>query len=273
MVEVDVGPVVLSVLEAGRGGSPLLLLHGFTGAKEDFADWIDPLAAAGHHVVAPDLRGHGASSQPTDEAEYSLASFAADAVALSEHLGWDRFALLGHSMGGMAAQHLALESPERLRALVLMDTTYKSIEGIPLDLVTTAVEIARADGMAKLQAVMGEHESPFGTEADARVRSQREGYVEWNERKFRTCSPAMYAAMAHGLLHQADRLGGLAALDVPTLVMVGEQDQPFIAVSETMAGAIPRAQLVVLPGAGHSPQFEAPDAWWDALSRFLTSVS
>ena len=91
-----------------------MLLHGFTGAKEDFADWIDAFAARGFHVVAPDNRGHGASGQPAEESAYSLATFADDARRLVDALGWDRFALLGHSMGGMIAQHLALAVPERL---------------------------------------------------------------------------------------------------------------------------------------------------------------
>ena len=56
---------------------------------------------------------------------------------------------------------------------------------------------------------------------------------------------------------------------MPTLVVVGEQDTPFLAVSQAMADAIPGAELVVLPDAGHSPQFEAPEEWWDAVSGFL----
>ena len=59
----SVGPVDLAIAEAGDGGRPLLLLHGFTGAKEDFTEWLDPLAALGWHGVAPDHRGHGAQLQ------------------------------------------------------------------------------------------------------------------------------------------------------------------------------------------------------------------
>ena len=66
-----------------------------------------------------------------------------------------------------------------------------------------------------------------------------------------------------------DRLAQLATLTVPTLVVVGEQDTPFLEASQAMAEAIPGAELVVLPDAGHSPQFEAPEAWWDVVSGFL----
>lgn len=269
----DAGGVELEVAEAGVGGTPLLLLHGFTGAKEDFADWIDPLADRGFHVVAPDHRGHGASAKPSAEADYSLAIFAADALALVDALGWDRFALLGHSMGGMIAQTIALAAPGRLTALVLMDTGHGQVGGVDPELAATAVEIARTRGMDVLADLQRDLEHELSTPADARVRAERPGYIEFGERKFRACSPAMYAAMAGELLGPADRLDALAALDVPTLVVVGEQDVGFIADSERMARTIPGAELVVLPDAGHSPQFEAPEQWWDAVDGFLKRPS
>ena len=272
LIEVDAGPVVLAVAEAGSGGSGLLLLHGFTGAKEDFADWIDAFAARGFHVVAPDHRGHGASGQPAEESDYSLATFADDARRLVDELGWDRFALLGHSMGGVIAQHLALAVPERVSALVLMDTTYRNVDGIDPALVALATAVVRTEGVERLLELMNERDAPLATAADARVRAEREGYIAFGERKFLACSPAMYAAMAAELLNDHDYLAQLATLDVPTLVVVGEQDTPFLAPSQVMADAIPDAELVVLPDAGHSPQFEAPEAWWDAVSGFLERV-
>ena len=113
----DLGAVRLHALEAGVGGAPLLLVHGFTGCKEDFAEEVDGLAELGYHVVAPDLRGHGESDQPDDEASYGLRSFADDLFALTERLGWASFDLLGHSMGGMIAQVMVLEQPDRVERL------------------------------------------------------------------------------------------------------------------------------------------------------------
>src|SRR5580704_557581 len=104
---IRVDGVELVVAESGAGGRPLLLLHGFTGAKEDFTEWLDPLAARGWHAVAPDHRGHGSSSKPASDDAYSFAILADDMLGLADALGWDRFALLGHSMGGMVAQVMA----------------------------------------------------------------------------------------------------------------------------------------------------------------------
>jgi pimeloyl-ACP methyl ester carboxylesterase len=82
----------------------------------------------------------------------------------------------------------------------------------------------------------------------------------------------MWLAMAPALLTQLDRLDRLAEVDVPTLVIVGEQDTPFVAHGERMAKTIPGARLAIIPDAGHSPQFENTGAWWAALSGFLEDV-
>ncbi len=266
---VDLGTVWVEVTEAGEGGRPLLLLHGFTGSREDFGDWFGELAEAGWHVVAPDHRGHGGSHKPEDEEAYSLATLASDALALADELGWERFVLLGHSMGGMVAQLVAIEAPERVAALVLMDTAHGPL---PLDheQVAMGAQAARELGMEWLAEYFAANPSPLATEADERVRRERPGYVELGERKFLASSPAMYAALLHELAHQEDRLHLLAEVAVPTLVLVGEQDAMFIPFSQRMAATMPGARLEVIPDAGHSPQFEAPDAWWAVLSAFLS---
>lgn len=265
---VPVGDIDLEIAEAGTG-APLFLLHGFTGAKEDFTDWLDPFADRGWHAVSPDHRGHGGSGAPAEEAAYSFATFAGDVLGLADALGWDRFCLLGHSMGGMVAQTVALLAPERVERLVLMDTTHVALEGIDRATADLAVGMARAEGIDALADAIAALDGPLATEADARVRAERPGYVEFGDRKFRASSPAMYAAMVPEMFEQADRLGQLASLTMPVLVVVGEQDEPFIPASRRMADAIPGARLELVPDAGHSPQFEAPEAWWKVVSDFL----
>jgi pimeloyl-ACP methyl ester carboxylesterase len=268
--EVIVGEGHLSVLEAGRGGRPLLLVHGFTGAKEDFGDWIDHFAAQGWWVVAPDLRGHGASHQPPGEDAYSLALFAGEVEALVDTLGWERFALLGHSMGGMIAQALAIDVPERITRLVLMDTHHGPIEGLDPEVVAIGMDVLRTQGLPTFLELLDSMPAERAP-SDERVRATRPGYVEWNERKLRTSSPAMYAAMATELVNRPDRLAEVAAVAVPTRVVVGAEDTAFVAAAHRLADAIEGADLVVIPDAAHSPQFENPDAWWEAVSTFLAA--
>jgi len=261
----------LTVDEAGRGGRPLLLVHGFTGSKEDFSDHVVPLAAAGWHVVAPDLRGHGQSDKPGGEGDYTLDLFAADVLALADRLGWVRFSLVGHSMGGMVAQVVALGAPERLEALVLMDTGHGPVQVDP-ELARGAAQLVRSGGIGALADVLGAAGSPHETPAAARIRRLRPDLVaEW-DRRLRSTSGAMYAAMALTMLAQDDRLERLRHLSVPTMVLVGEQDGPFLADSRRMAEAIPGARLEVVPDAGHSPQRENAAAWRTAIVSFLDGL-
>ena len=267
------GPITLTLAEAGVGGRPLLLLHGFTGAKEDFTEFLDPLAERGWHAVAPDQRGHGASEHPDDEGAYSFEAFATDALALVDALGWERCVALGHSMGGMVVQTAILSSPERFAGLVLMDTSHRALRADP-ELVALGVAIARSEGLAAVlaaQEALAESDQPLGTGPGQRLMETRPGYKEFSDGKLLGSSAHMYAAMLEAITSAAgvDRLPDLPRIDVPTLVLVGEEDAPFRKPSQRMAEAIPGAELVVLPDGGHSPQFECTELWWKALTDFL----
>jgi pimeloyl-ACP methyl ester carboxylesterase len=275
--------IELSIAEAGTGGRPLLLIHGFTGAKEDFRDVVGPLAEDGHWVVAPDLRGHGASSHPAGEEAYGLDRFAADVLGLVDALGWERFDLLGHSMGGMVAQLVALARPAAVQRLVLMDTATGGVDGSDRSgdaaeaearaaenamLMRLGIELCRAEGLAAVAAVLDMGEKPLETPAHARMAAVP-GWTEWEAQKFVTSSPDMWCAMVEEFLTAEDRMEALRDLPMPVLVLVGEQDRPFRAVSARMAEVIDDARLVVVPDAGHSPQFENPAAWYAAVAGFL----
>jgi len=272
--KVEAGGLSFEIAEAGASNERrVLLVHGFTGAKDDFVDAVDRLADAGWHAVAPDLRGHGNSAQPASEDAYDLDLFADDLWALVDALGWrDRFVLLGHSMGGMVAQVAAVRQPSRLRGLVLMDTSHGPPEDIDAGELDLGLAIVREHGMETLHELAASREDPLATPASLRVRAERPGWEEFERRKFLASSPAMWASMVPKMLSQEDRLDAVATLPVPVLVLVGEQDQRFLAPSQRMAKVIPSARLVVIPDAGHSPQFENTEAWWDALVSFLQEV-
>jgi 3-oxoadipate enol-lactonase len=271
---VQVGDVRLAIAEAGEGQRPLLLVHGFTGAKEDFTPWLGQLAQAGWHAVAPDLRGHGGSSQPAAETDYSFQLMAADLLGLADALGWDRYVLLGHSMGGMVAQVMASAAAVRLDGLILMDTAHGPLRNLDPDLVQAAVSIVREQGIDVLAGILAEQQGPLSTPAHQRLLAGQAGYAEFCDRKLRATSPAMYAAMAPAFLTTADRLDDLRALPgaLPVLVIAGEQDKPFLGSSRRLADGVGQGTLALIPDAGHSPQFENPAAWWAALAGFLAAL-
>ena len=271
---VAAGDVELAIAEAGAGQRPLLLVHGFTGAKEDFTPWLDDLAAGGWHAVAPDLRGHGASFKPSAESDYSFQIMADDMLSLTDALGWDRFVLLGHSMGGMIAQFMACAAADRLDGLILMDTSHGPLTNLDPEMIQVAVSIVRTQGMNALATILAENQGPLDTAAHQRLLKEQDGYAEFEDRKFRATSPGLYCAMAPVFATTADRLDDLRKLPdfLPVLVIVGEQDQPFLAASRAIAAEVGQAELAIIPNAGHCPQFENSEAWWQALSTFLARL-
>ena len=269
------GAAVLSLAEAGDGGRPLVLVHGFTGAKEDFTDWLDPLAELGWHAIAPDQRGHGASPKPADEAAYSVEGFAHDLLGLLDAMGWSTVVALGHSMGGMVLQTAALRSPHRFDALILMDTSHKALRA-DRDVIDLAVTLVRTEGMVALlaaQEALG-GDGPLANDIDRRLKAERPDYKAFGDGKLLASAPSMYAAMIRSITDPAmeDRLELLGALTMPSLVVVGEHDRPFLRPSERMAAVLPNGELVRVAGAAHSPQFESPDAWWAAIAGFLSRL-
>jgi 3-oxoadipate enol-lactonase len=269
---VDLGDVSLHLAEAGAGQERrVLLVHGFTADAGEVAEVLDPLAARGWHAVAPDLRGHGASEHPTDADAYSFEILAADVVALADDLGWDRFALVGHSMGGAVAQLVALDHPERLSGLVLASTFHGPVPGVTLELVELGRWIVRESGMAGLAAALASRraENPDSVAAFERLQEARPGHAERSRQRLESTSPDMWMALAPRFVTQEDRLEQLAALAVPTAVIVGDLDATMLEDSRRLAATIPGAELTVIPDAGHVPQVEQPDAWWNALRGFL----
>lgn len=128
----------------GHGDEPVMALHGWFGdhsAFEPILPWLDPEVFT---YAFMDYRGYGESKDRTGE--YSLREIAADALALADQLGWRRFHLVGHSMGGMAIQRIAADAPARIKSLV--GITPVPACGFPLDQPTWAIFAGAAQSAA-----------------------------------------------------------------------------------------------------------------------------
>ena len=264
----------LAIAEGGSGGRPVFLVHGFTGGKEDLGEWVEPLAERGWHAVAPDLRGHGTSDHPEGRESYGFEVFAADLLALADALGWDRFAVVGYSMGGAVAQFLALGCPQRVSALVLVASFHGPVPGVDAELVALGSEIVRQAGMPGLAQALAARraQNPEAVARYERAERARPGHGGRRERGVLATSPDLWLEMAPRFVTQPDRLDLLRALDVPTAVVVGELDRTMVDDCRRMADAIPGARLTVVPDAGHSLPAEKPAELWAALSSFLDAV-
>jgi lipase len=142
------GEVGLAIGRAGEGSDPLVCLHGITAQHRAFNATASHLGSS-HGLVGVDLRGRGDSDKP--ESGYGLATHASDVVRVLDHLGLEDAVLLGHSMGAFVAMKTALASPDRVRALVLLDGGWPRVESSPEEMTEEEKQEAQAiaEGLAK----------------------------------------------------------------------------------------------------------------------------
>jgi 3-oxoadipate enol-lactonase len=253
---------------APTAASPLVLVHGHGGAKEDFGDHLAALSER-RRVITLDLRGHGDSGKPESAGAYSLDRMADDLADLADALGLERFDLLGHSMGGMVARRFVLRYPERIHRLIFMDTCAGPLPGFEPEIIEAGAQIALEQGMVELKRILDEV-APLQSASGERLRAARPGYQEFSDWKFARLSGVMWATMLRELMSQPDQLVELANVTCETLVIAGAEDEKFLPTSEDIARTMPNARFVVIPDAAHSPQFENPGAWLDVVTEFLS---
>ena len=271
-VRIQVGAIEMEYEEHGDGGRPFVLVHGFTGSRDDWREVLPRLAARGR-TVAPDLRGHGGSSNPGESAAYSLERLVADVAGFLDALGIERIDLLGHSMGGMLALRLALDQPGRVASLVLMDTAAEPIAQGARRFFEVSAKIAREQGMAKLFEV-----ARAAAERDPNRPPSVQRYVErtgaekfWARIRAKQLSmdPEAFATLGPMLADHEGVAARLGEVRCPTTVLVGEDDRAFLKPAEVLARGIPGARHVVIEGAAHSPQLENQEAWLAAVLAHL----
>ncbi len=235
----------------GRGPA-VLLSHGYSATSRMWAGELETLSDE-YRLITWDMRGHGQSDSPDDPAQYSEEATVGDMDAILRECGVEKAVIGGHSMGGYMSLAFNLRHPEKVRALMLLDTGpgYRNPKGRE-----GWNETARARARAFEEKGFG----ALGGGAEVRVSQHR--------------SAQGLAHAARGMLAQADArvMESLPGIAVPTLVLVGEKDKPFLAASEYMANKIPAGRAVVIPGAGHAANIDQPEAFQAALREFLGSL-
>lgn len=250
--------------ESGRGRRAAVMLHGVGGGKELWHFQLDHLAGRGYRAIAWDAPGYGESPMPP---RFDWPALSAALIALLDHLGLPKVALIGHSMGGMVAQDFAARHPERLAALVLSGTSaaFGNPDGAfqrqfiaarlgPLDAGGTMAGLAPEI----VSEVIGEAPDTAGIALATDVMA-------------RVPDDTYRAAIA--ALTTFDRRAALSEIAVPTLVLAGENDRNAPpAMMERMAARIRGARYVCLDKAGHLANVEQPAAFNAAVDVFLDSL-
>ena len=250
--------------EGVRGGTPVVLVHGF---PFDHAMWQPQVEALSrtYRVISYDVRGHG-QSEP-GEGQVTLESFVDDLLMLLDHLKVHRAVLCGLSMGGYIALRAVERRADRFSALILCDTKSEADSSE-----------ARLKRSAAISAVKQNGVDAFSNEfiksalAEGSLRTNP-GLVTSILAMIRRNSPLGICGTLLALAGRTDTTGALSQMDLPALILVGEQDKLTPpAVSESMSKALPRATMRLIPNAGHLSNLENPSVFNAFLIEFLKKL-
>jgi len=266
---------------------PAVLVHGYTGSKENFLPVLEPLAAAGRIVVAVDLRGQYQSPHAADRFGYSAAELAADVLAIAATVDPAGVHLVGHSLGGLIAREAVLVRQDAFLSLTLLGSGPGMIAGDRAEELRDILALldpsdgAVPDDVPQLAELVrlawhDQHE-PL-----ARADGVEEHVIAFlRERTLRTC-PISLIALARYLLSCPDRtaeLAGVVAAGLPAAVVYGENDDAWPPAEQDQMAVRLGAERTCIPGAAHSPAIEAPvttastlTSFWNAAERRQPTV-
>ena len=271
MPHARVNGVNLFYEETGQG-VPLVFVHEFAG---DYASWHLQVRffSRRYRTIAYNARGYPPSEVPDDPRAYSQDQAVDDIVGVLDHLGIAKAHVCGLSMGGYASLHFGLRYPQRALSITVAGAGYGSVAAERDRFRKDSEEVARrfeADGMAKV--------AEFYTKGPTRVQFMDKDPRGWKEfyDQFAAHSAKGHALTMRGVQMSRPSIyeleAGLEKLEVPTLIVTGDEDDPCLEPGIFMKRKIRAAALVVLPRSGHTINLEEPEAFNRALLDFLTAV-
>jgi pimeloyl-ACP methyl ester carboxylesterase len=247
------GAVKLYYEVHGDKGPVVILTHGFSATSAMWRGQIDAFSKD-HRLVIWDMRGHGQTDYPEDPSAYSEKATLQDIGALLDAVGADKAIVGGLSLGGYMSMAFYAAHPQRVLALLIIDTGPGFKKDEARDnwnkyALATASKL-ETDGLAALQSASAERATS----------------------KHRSASGVAHAA--RGMLTQRDAtvINMLPNINVPSLVIVGAKDTNFLNAADYMAARIPAAQKVVIPDAGHAANIDQPDIFNKAVLDFLRAA-
>jgi pimeloyl-ACP methyl ester carboxylesterase len=245
--------IAYEVFNPTGAGVPILLSHGFSATSAMWAPNVDALAAD-RTAIAWNQRGHGESDSPADPALYSHELCLGDMAALLDTLGAQRAILVGMSLGGYLSLAFHQVHPERVAALVLIDTG----PGFRNDAARESW-----NDWARQRGDEIERVGALGTSLSTEVRQAQ-------HRDLRGVAQA-----ARHVLTQADGrvIESLRGIAVPTLVVVGSDDANFLGAADYMTRIIPGARKVLIENAGHASNLDQPAIFNAAVTEFLAELA
>ncbi|MEQ8674238.1 MAG: 2-succinyl-6-hydroxy-2,4-cyclohexadiene-1-carboxylate synthase [Aggregatilineales bacterium] len=271
MTRISINNMTYAVERTGNG-TPIVLLHGFTGSKANWRHLIPTLAQA-HTVITIDLPGHGDTDKPDDPHRYRMEYVSSDVVKLICAMTTSPIALLGYSMGGRLAIYIAAHYPHEINRLILESaspgllTEEQRLQRQQSD--EQLAERIERDGITSFVDYW-ENIALFASQKSLPESTQR----ELHEQRLNN-SPTGLANSLRGMGTgiQPTLWGKLSAIHQPTLLITGELDTKFHAIAHQMKKEMPDAQHISVPRAGHTIHLEQPDAYYQHVLEFCDSES
>jgi pimeloyl-ACP methyl ester carboxylesterase len=272
MAHVSTDDGVRLYVEETGDGPPVLFLHEFAGDHHSWEPQVRALSRR-YRCIAYNARGYPPSDVPEDPAAYSQARAVEDAIAVLDALDIERAHVVGLSMGGFASLHLGLRHPGRARSLVVAGVGYgaqperqqafREESGVIADAFANegAAEVTKryAVGPARVQF---QNKDPRGwAEWAARLAGHDAQGSAHTMRGVQAARPSLY-----------DLTDELRALEVPTLLIAGDEDEGCLEPSLMLKRTIPTAGLALLPRTGHTCNLEEPELFNRLLDRFFADV-
>lgn len=262
MPKIKVNDIALWYEDHGIG-TPLIFLHAFSVDNTMWLPQISVLSEAGYRVICVDLRGHGRSSAPSGS--YSIPQMAADVYELVQQLHLEQVCVVGLSMGGRVAMHLALNYPGTLTALVLVSTKSEPAREIDAEL-DRLIALSKRDGI--YPAISQWYDRPnYRKLAFSAPRIVQQLLDEWQKK-----SPDGFIGAARAILDMESVSSRLSEISVPTLSIAGELDEPCHPYVELYKRSIPNCSVGFVPEAAHFVNVENAKAFNQMLMKFLQKV-
>jgi 2-succinyl-6-hydroxy-2,4-cyclohexadiene-1-carboxylate synthase len=267
---IDAEGVQLHVAEMGSG-TPVVLLHGFTGSARAMAELAEGLSDA-HRTLSPDLVGHGRSAAPREAAAYSMPACVGQLAAVFDELDLRAAHLIGYSMGGRVALAFAVAHPARVASALLVGAS----AGIR-DPQQRAERVRADEALAeRIEREGVEAFVDFWVSQPFLVDERRlgaRGVAEAREQRLENSAHGLAASLrGMGTGAQPPIHDVLARVDIPICLAVGEDDLKFRALATEMSEELPNARIEIVPKAGHSAHADNPTAFLELASRFIADA-